>query len=104
MLHRCIEGERVGVDGGEVVGVDRCHDDCPSGVPAPSGERGKEPPSSLLFLVFPIDGRRVPPLVHGLHGGGLARAPPRLDLSLYSLLFRVPVFWPKTISYIPGDP
>ena len=27
MLHRCIEGERVGDDGGEVVGVDRPHDD-----------------------------------------------------------------------------
>ena len=53
MLHRCIEGERVGDDGGEVVGVDRRHDGCPSGVPAPPGERGREPPS--LFFFFFLD-------------------------------------------------
>ena len=52
-LHRCIEGERVGGDGGEVVGVDRRHDDCPGGVPAPPGERGREPPSSFFFLGLP---------------------------------------------------
>ena len=46
MLNRCIEGERVGDDGGEVVGVDRRHDDGPGGVPAPPGERGRGPPSS----------------------------------------------------------
>ena len=51
MLHRCIEGERVGDDGGEVVGVDRRHDGCPGGVPAPSGERGREPPSSFFFFL-----------------------------------------------------
>ena len=48
MLHRCIEGERVGDDSGEVVGVDRCHDDGPGGVPAPPGERGDIP---LLLLI-----------------------------------------------------
>jgi hypothetical protein len=53
VLHRCIEWERVGVDGGEVVGVDRRHDDCPGGVPAPPGERGREPPSFLFFLGLP---------------------------------------------------
>ena len=53
MLHRFIEGERVGVDGSEVVGVDRSHDDCPGGVPAPPGERGREPPSFLFFLGLP---------------------------------------------------
>ena len=53
MLHRCIEGERVGNDGGEVVGVDRSHDDGPDGVPAPPGERGREPPSSSSSLTFP---------------------------------------------------
>ena len=26
MLHRCIEGERVGVDGSKIVDVDRRHD------------------------------------------------------------------------------
>ena len=82
MLHRCIEGERFGVNGGEVVGVDRRHDGCPGGTPAPPGERGREPPSFFFLLGLPLDGRRVYPLVHGLHGGGGAGAPPRLDLSL----------------------
>ena len=87
MLHRCIEGERVGDDGGEVVGVDRRHDDGPGGVPAPPGERGREPPPSSSSLTSPLDGRRVSPLVLSLHGGGGAGAPPRLDLSLCFLLF-----------------
>ena len=86
MLHCCIEVERVGVDGGEVVGVDRRHDDCPGGVPAPPGERGREPPSFFFFLGLPLDGRRVPPLFHGHHGSRRGGAPPRLDLSL-SVLF-----------------
>ena len=50
MLHRCIEGGRVGDDGGEVVGVDRCHDDGPDGVPTPPGE---SPPSSSSSLTSP---------------------------------------------------
>ena len=87
MLHRCIEKERVGVDGGEVVGVDRRHDGCPGGSPAPPGDRGREPPPSSSYLVSPLDGRRVSPLVLGFHGGRGARAPPRLDLSLCFLLF-----------------
>ena len=37
MLHRCIEGEKVGVDGSKVVDVDRRHDPCPGGTPAPPG-------------------------------------------------------------------
>ena len=50
MLHRCIKGERVGDDGGEVVGVDcRCGDG-PGGVPTPPGERGREPPYFFFFL------------------------------------------------------
>ena len=51
-------------------------------------ERGGEssPPSSS-YLNSPLDGRRVSPLVLGLNGGGGARAPPRLDLSLCFLLF-----------------
>ena len=53
MLHRCIEGEKVGVDGGEVVGVDRRHDAWLSGVPARPGERGREPPSFFFFLGLP---------------------------------------------------
>ena len=104
MLHRCIEGEKVGVDGSKIVDVDRRQDPCPGGTPAPPGEREREPPSFFFFLSLPLDGRRVPPLVHGLHGGSGARDPPRLDLPLCSLLFRVPQIWPKSVSYIPGDP
>ena len=87
MLHLYIEGERVGDDGGEVVGVDRRHDDGPGGVPVPPGE---SPPPSSSSLTSSLDGRRVSPLVHGSHGGGGAGAPPRLDFPLCSLLFRVP--------------
>ena len=71
-------------DGG--VGVGRGDDDGPGGVPAPPGERGESPPPPSS-LTFPLDGRRVSPLVHGLHGVGGARAPPRLDLSLCLSLF-----------------
>ena len=78
--------EDVGEDDGGV-GEDCNDDDGPGGVPAPSGERGRESPSSSSCLTFPLDGRRVSPLVHGRHGGGEARAPPRLDLSLCFLLF-----------------
>ena len=53
------------------------------GTPVPPEVRGREPPSSSYSsLTFSLDGRRVSPLVHGLHGVGGARAPPRLDLSL----------------------
>ena len=104
MLHHGIEGDKVGVDGSKIVDVDRRHDDGPGGVPAPPGERGREPHPTYFSLTSPLDGRRVPPLVHGLHGGGGAGAPPRLDLPLRSLLFCVPQMWPKTVSYIPGDP
>ena len=98
MLHHCIEGERVGVDGTKVVGVDRCHDDCPGGAPAPPGERGRETPPCSSSLTLPLDGTRVPPLVHGLHGGGGARDPPILDLSLYLSLFLHSRFCPFTVS------
>ena len=86
MLHRCIKGEKVGIDGSKIVDVDRRHDPCPGGAPTPPGERGKEPPLFFFFLGLPLDGRMVPPLVHGLHGGGGAG----LDLPLCSLLFHVP--------------
>ena len=83
MLHHCIEGERVGVDGSKIVDVDRRHDPCPGGTPAPPGD-------FFFFLDLPLDGGRVSPLVHGLHDGEGAEAPPRLDLPLCSLLFCVP--------------
>ena len=38
-------------------------------------------------MTFSLDGRRVSPLVHGLHGTGGATAPLRLDLSLCLSLF-----------------
>ena len=97
-LHRCIEEGTVGDGGGEVVGVDCGDDDGPDGVPAPPEERGREPPSCSSSLTFSLDGRWVYPLVHGLHGMGGARAPPRLDLSLCLSLFLRSRFWPFTIS------
>ena len=101
-LHR---GGRVGDDGGVVVGVDCGDDDGPGGVPAPPGEGGESPPSSSSSsLTFPLDGRMVSPLVHGLHGSGGARAPLRLDPSLCLSLFLHFRFCPFTISYIHGDP
>ena len=91
-----------------VVGVDRRHTMSAPAAFRRHRERGGESPtpssSSSSSLASPLDGRRVPPLVHGSHGGEGAGAPPRLDLSLCSLLFRVPIFWPFTVSYIPGDP
>ena len=54
----------------------------PGGVPAPPEARGTEPPPSYSPLTFSLDGRRVSPLVLGLHGMGGARAPLRLDMSL----------------------
>ena len=53
MLHRCIEGEKVGVDGSKVVDVDRRHDPSLGGTAAPLGERGSEPPSFFFFLDLP---------------------------------------------------
>ena len=53
MLHFCIEGERVGDDGGEVVGVGRRHDNGTDDVPAPPGERGRDPPPSSFSLTIP---------------------------------------------------
>ena len=79
----------VGEDNGGV-GVDHGDDDGPDDVPAPPRERGREPPSSSSSsssLTFPLDGRRVSPLVLGFHGMGGARAPPSLDLSLCLSLF-----------------
>ena len=103
VLHHCIEGERVGVDGSKIVDVDHRPDRCPGGTPARPEARRREPPSFFLFLSLPLDGRGVPPLVLGLHGAGGAGAH-QLDLPLCSLLFCVPQIWPKTISYILGDP
>ena len=74
-------------DGG--VRVDRHHTMMSRAAFQRRRERGGEnpPPYSYSSLTSSLDGRRVSPLVHGLHGGGGARAPPRLDLSLRVLLF-----------------
>ena len=48
---------------------------------------GEGPPSLSSSLTSSLDGRRVSPLVLGLHGMGGTRAPPRLDLSLCLSLF-----------------
>ena len=53
MLHRCIEGERVGVDGSKIVDVDRRLDRCPGGTPAPPEARGREPPYFFFILGLP---------------------------------------------------
>lgn len=50
-------------------------------------KRGGESPPPSSSLTFSLDGRRVSPLVHGLHGMGGARAHPRLDMSLCLSLF-----------------
>ena len=88
------EGDRDVGEDDRGVGVDHGDDDGPGGVPAPPGERGREPPppSSSSSLTFSLDGRRVSPLVHGLHGMGGARAPPRLDLSLFVSAFQILAF------------
>ena len=75
-------------------------------------KQGGEGPPSSSSLTSSLDGRRVSPLVLGLHGMGGARAPLRLDLSLYfSLVLRsVSPFriymeirnsdWPETFAVI----
>src|SRR3989337_2279323 len=104
VLHHCIEGERVGVDGGEVVGVDRRHDGSPGGAPAPPKERGREPPSFFFLLSLPTRWEESFPSGPWLPWLPEGRSPPRLDLSLYFFSVSRSVFWPQTISYIPGDP
>ena len=59
----------------------------PGGTPVPPEAKGREPHPSSSSLTFSLDGRRVSPLVLGLHGMGGARAPLRLDLSLCLSLF-----------------
>ena len=49
MLHHCIEGERVGDDDGEVVGVDYRHNDGPQWHSGATGSEGERAP--LLVLI-----------------------------------------------------
>ena len=62
MLHRCIEGEIVGVDGSKIVDVDRRPDRCPGGTPAPPEARGRDPPSFFFFLGLPTRWEESSPL------------------------------------------
>ena len=82
--------EDVGEDD-RVVGVDRRHTMIARAAFQRHREKGGEspPPPSSSTWTSSLDGRRVSPPVHGLHGTGGARAPPRLDLSLcFSLVLR----------------
>ena len=98
MLHRCIEGEKVGVDGSKIIDVDCRPDRCPGGTPVPSEARGREPPSLFFFLGL------LPRWEKGFPSGpwspwhGRGETPPRLDLPLCPLLFRAPQIWPFTVS------
>src|SRR6187399_584542 len=82
------EGDRyVGEDDGGV-GVDRRHTMmAPVALRCHRKRGGESPPPSSSSLTLSLGGIRVSPLIHGLHGGGGARAPPRLDLSLCLSLF-----------------
>ena len=53
MLHHCIEGVKVVVDGSQIVDVDPRHDPCLGGTPAPPGERGREPPLQKKYTIIP---------------------------------------------------
>ena len=86
MLHRCIEGERVGVDGSNSVDVDRHHDPCPGGTPAPPEERGREPPSFFFFLDLPPRWEESSPLWSMASMAAKGREPLRDWISL-SVLF-----------------
>ena len=100
-LHCCIEGGRVGDDGGEVVGEDCGDDDGPRWHSGATGSEGESPPSYSSSLTSSLDGRRVSPLFLGSHGLGGARSGIRLSVSLCFCVLR---FFPFTVSYIPGYP
>ena len=92
-LNKMREGdEDVGEDDGGVC-VDRRHTmNAPMAFRCHRERGGESPPSSSSSLTFSLDGRRVSPLVHGLHGGGGAKAPLRLDLSLCFYSVSQPLF------------
>ena len=70
----------------------------PGGVPAPPGERGREPPTSSSSLTFPLDGRRVSPLVLASMAAE-GREPLRDWISLCaSFCFCAPGFCPFAVS------
>ena len=88
-LHRCIEGGRVGDDGGEVVGEDCGDDDGHGSVPTPPEEKGRGGPFVFFFLDLLPRWEKGFPSGPWPHGVGGARGPPRFDLSLcLSLVLR----------------
>ena len=64
----------------------------PGGTPVPPEARGRETPS----LTSSLDGRRVSPLVHGLHGVGGARPPS--EIGSVSLSLSVSAFSDSSLS------
>ena len=92
MLHRCIEGEKVGVDGSKVVDVDHPQDPSPGDVPAPSRERGREPPYFFFFLGHPPRWEESSPSIPWPPWWRRGGSPSEIGPSLCSLLFLVHVF------------
>ena len=76
----------VGEDGGGV-GEDRGDDDGHGSIPTPPEEKGRGGPFVFFFLDLLPRWEKGFPSGPCLHGVGGARAPPRLDLSLYLSLF-----------------
>ena len=95
VLHRCIEGERVGDDGGEVVGEDCGDDDGHGGVPAPPEEKGRGGPFIFFFLDL------LPRWEKGFPSGpwppwrGRGESPS--EIGSVSLCFCILVFCPSTV-------
>ena len=73
----------------------------PSAIMEAMDQRGNSPP---IYGEDKVEEEGGGPLPLSPGGAGGAGDPPRLDLPLCSLLFRILQIWPKTVSYIPGDP
>ena len=105
VLHHCIEGDKVGVDGSKIVDVDHRPDHCPGGTPVPPEARGREPPSFFFFLDL------LPRWEKGFPSGpwspwlGRGESPSEIGSpSLFSYVLRSPDLAETHFSYIPGDP
>ena len=100
------EGDR-GIDEDEgVVGVDRRYTMFPGHCSGSTRREGVRAP--LLLLAWPSlrceEGFSSGPWAPWLSEGRSPSKIGSLSLSLSLPLFCVPVFWPLTVSYIPGDP
>ena len=82
MLHRCIEGEKIGVDGSKIVDVDRRPDRCPEGTPPP-------PPPTLF--------RRAPAAMVGAQHATELTPPRCIDSS-----GQIRPFLPRTLAPNPS--